>query len=60
MQAGKSYVKGTSNFLKKLHNIGRVDDNAILVSADVVALYPGILHEDGLKYLFERLEERLN
>ena len=26
--------------------------------ADVVALHPSILHEDGLKYLFPRLEER--
>ena len=32
--------------------------NAILLSADVIALYPRIPHEDGLKYLFERLEER--
>ena len=58
MQAQKSYVKDTSDFLQKLRNLGGVPDNAILASADVVALYSSIPHEDCLKYLFERLEER--
>lgn len=32
--------------------------NAILVTADVVGLYPSIPHEDGLQYLHDRLEKR--
>ena len=61
MQAGKSCVKDTGDFLQKLRNLGGVPDNAILVSADVVALYPSIPYEDGLKSLFERYKrERLN
>ena len=33
--------------------------NAILVTADVVGLYPNILHEAGLEALYEKLEERV-
>ena len=33
--------------------------NAILVTADVVGLYPSILHEAGLKAMYEKLEERV-
>ena len=58
VQTGKSYVKGISDILQKLRNLAGVPGNAILVSADVIALYPRIPHEDGLKYLFERLEKR--
>ena len=32
--------------------------NAILVTADIVALYPSIPHDTGLKVLHEKLEER--
>ena len=31
--------------------------NAVLVTADVVDLYPSISHEAGLKALYENLEE---
>ena len=58
VQTGKSYVKGISDILQKLRNLAGVPGNAILVSADVIAFYPRIPHEDGLKYLFERLEKR--
>ena len=33
--------------------------NAILVTADVVGLYPRISHEAGLEALYEKLEERV-
>ena len=40
MKAGKSYIKDTGDFLEKLKNLGNIPSNAILVSADVVDLYP--------------------
>ena len=58
MQQSKSYIKDTGHFLQKLRGLGKIPDNAILVTADVVGLYPSVPHEDGLKYLFEKLEER--
>ena len=58
MRAGKSYIRDTNHFLEKLKSLGKVPDNAILVTADVVGLYPSIPHEQGLKTLYEALEKR--
>ena len=58
MKAGKSYIKDTGDFLQKLTNLGIIPSNAILVTANVVGLYPSIPHDAGLQALFERLEER--
>ena len=58
MQSGKSYIKDTGDFLSKLKNFGRIPDNSILVTADVVGLYPSIPHDAGLEALHTRLEER--
>ena len=55
IQAGKSYIKDTSDFLENLKNLGNIPSNAILVTADVVALYPSIPHDAGLQALFEKL-----
>ena len=49
MQAGKSSIKDASDFLNKLMDLGDVPENDILVTADVVRLYPSIPHVDGLK-----------
>ena len=35
-----SYSKGSGDFIKKIRNLGWVPENAILVTADVVGLYP--------------------
>ena len=58
MKAGKSYIKDTSDFLEKLKNLGNIPSNAILVTVDVVGLYPSIPHDAGLQVLYEKLEER--
>ena len=58
MKAGKSYIKNTSDFLEKLKNLGNIPSNAILVTVDVVGLYPSIPHDAGLQVLYEKLEER--
>ena len=58
IKADKSNIKDTGEFLEKLENLGNILSNAILVTADVVGLYPIIHHYAGLQALFEKLEER--
>ena len=60
MQSAKSYIKDTSDFLRKLKELAEVPENAILVTADVVGLYPSIPHSDGLEALSVKLEERVD
>ena len=57
-QSGWSYIKGSGDFLKKTKNVGNIPENAILVTADVVGLYPNIPHNSGLKALGNMLEAR--
>ena len=58
MQKGWSYIKDSGDFIKKTRNLGSIPENAILVTADVVGLYPSIPHEAGLKALREVLYKR--
>ena len=58
MRAGKSYIRDTGHFWDKLKELGKVSENALLVTADVTSLYPSIPHEDGLRALYTKLEER--
>ena len=58
MQRGQSYVKDSGDFLKKIKNLGSLPENAILVTVDVVGLYPSIPLEAGLQALEEALENR--
>ena len=58
MQEGESYIKDTGNFLNKIKNINAIPENAILVTADVVGLYPSIPHQAGLEALREALDKR--
>ena len=57
MQNGKSYIKNSGDFINKIRTIGNTPEGAILVTADVVGLYPSIPHEAGLK---EALDNREN
>ena len=57
MQAGESYIKDTGDFLNKIKNIHGIPENAILVTADVVGLYPSIPHQAGLEALREALDK---
>ena len=57
MQDGASYIKDTTDFPDKIKNL-RVPEDAFLVTADVVGLYPNILQEAGLKSLKEALDRR--
>ena len=58
MKGGKSYVKDTNHFLEKLKELAKLLPNDILVTADVISLYPSIPHDADLKVLHEKLEER--
>ena len=60
MQRGWSYIKDSGDFIKNTRNSGSIPENAILVTADVLGLYPSIPHEAGLKALREVLDKREN
>ena len=44
--------------LKKTRTVGNIPVNAILVTADVIGLYPNIPHNAGLKALNNMLQAR--
>ena len=51
MRSAKSYVRDARNFLKKLKELGCVPQNELLVTGDLVGLYPSIPHLDELEAL---------
>ena len=53
-----SYIKDTNDFLRKLIDIGTIPKEAILVTIDVVGLYPHIPHDEGLVAIREALNRR--
>ena len=60
MQKGKSHIKDSGDFINKIKSLQNIPEGAILVTADVVGLYPSIPHETGLKALSEALDNREN
>ena len=58
MRSAKSYIKETGDFVNKHKELGSVPQNALLVTVDVVKLYPSIPHQDGLDALSIKLEQR--
>ena len=57
MRSAKSYVRGTSDFLKKLKELGCVPQNELLLTSDLVGFYPSIPHLDGLEALSIKLDQ---
>ena len=58
----KSFLEDTPDFLRhieQLNNELMIEDDAILVTWDVVGLYTNIPHDEGLQTLFESLEKIL-
>ena len=53
-----SYILLVSDFINKICRTGSIPDNAILVTADVMTLYPSIHHNVGLKPVREVSEKR--
>ena len=58
MQEGRSCIKDTGNFLNKIKSINPLPENVILVTADVVGLYPSVPHQVSLEALREALDKR--
>ena len=56
MQEGWSYIKDTEDYLKKVQNMGKSPQESLLVTVDVVGLYPSIPHNAGLKVLKDALD----
>ena len=59
-QNSQSYIKDSADFIKKIKNISFIPEDSILVTADVVELYPSISHEAGLEALEKSLNNRSN
>ena len=57
------FVKDTNHFLRKIKSLGQLPEGAILITIDVVCLYPNIPHEEGLvslrKFLDARTEKKV-
>ena len=60
MQESWSYINDSNDFIKKAKSLKNIPQDALLVTADVVGLYPSIPHEAGLKALKEALDKREN
>ena len=58
MRKGWSYVKDSQDLFNKSRKLGKIPDNAILVTTDVAGLYPGIPHNVGLRALKEAPDKR--
>ena len=53
-----SYLKDTTDYLRKLQESGPIPPETLLVSLDVLSLYTNISHEDGIRACKEAWEER--
>ena len=51
MQKCWSCIKDSEYFIEKINNLDSAPENAILVTADVVGLYPSTPHDLGLTAL---------
>ena len=51
IKQGESFIRDTGDLLAKLKAAGEVPEGTILVTADVVGLYPSIPHSEGLKII---------
>ena len=58
MREGMSYIKNSNDFMHKTRDLKDISNDALLITADVVGLYPSIPHESGLQVLKEVLERR--
>ena len=59
-QKVKSYIKDTNHFLRKIKESGQLPEGSILCTTDVVGLYPNIPHGEGLAFLKDFLDSRVD
>ena len=57
MRKSWSFVKGSEAFFNKSRNLGKIPDNTILFTTNVVGLYPSIPHNIGLRALKEPIHK---
>ena len=53
----KSYVKDTTDFIKKIEGIDHVSDNSYLASLDVRSLYISIPHKETIETVKQKLKK---
>ena len=53
----KSYVKDTTDFIKKIEAIDHVSDDSYLVSLDVRSLYTNIPHKEGIEAVKQKFKK---
>ena len=53
----KSYIKDTTDFIKKVEAIDHVSDDSYLVSLDIRLLYTNISHKEGIEALKQKLKK---
>ena len=58
MRDGMSYIKDSNDFMHKIRGLKNITEDALLVTADVVGLYPWFTHGAGLQALKEVFERR--
>ena len=54
----KSYIKDTNDFLRKLQNLAKLPDDAILCTIDLVVLYRNTPNDEGLLLLNKMLDKQ--
>ena len=59
MQNGLPYIRDFRHILEKIKTTGRVPENVILITVDVVGLYPNNPHQAGLKALKKLLKRKI-
>ena len=60
MQSSETYIRDSYDFLEKIRELGPLPEEAILVTADVVALYPSIPHAEGSASIRKALDRRVD
>ena len=53
----KSYVKDTTDFIKKIEATNHVSDDSYLVSLDVRSLHTNIPHKEGIEAVEQKLKK---
>ena len=59
IKSEKFCVTDANDFIKKLKKLGRIPEGAILVTADVVGLYPSISYKDNLNARGKRMKRKI-
>ena len=54
------HIKDSGDFIRKLKNIDHIPQDATMVTAIIVGLYPSISHDSSLEALRKALDNREN